>query len=570
MNPLPDAGLMVQDALFAPLDPTVRRAETADGRVYTLTDTVGFVRNLPHELIEAFRSTLEEVAGADLVLHIVDAAHPDPVGQVAAVRAVLADIPGALDVPELIVLNKIDLTDAVTRAALRTRLPGAIEISARTGEGIEDLRARTAGSADTGGDATSEAPTRWVWEPWFAAVLLVLVGWRTEITGGIFISDCVALASLPITWSAVRTSRRFALLLILALLATAAGWALSLAAYEDFTIIAANQRTQLLLAASLPASVAAFVWGRKRLGLEGAVIAFGTGAILGNLHLLQTSDNPWKLDLGAAVSVVVLAMSQRFGRGGQLVAALALGGIYLVHDSRGATGMFVLIITLLVWQIISSSLSTTVLSPGRLRVRHILLLPGLAGVAILGVVAAAIAGYLGPDVQERTTTQLHGSNLLIAARPELGASWALLTHRPWGYGAGLQPRYEDVRTAMQGMASVNYNPNNGYVHNYMFGHGFELHSGLADIWIALSLPGAALLLFVVWLGLRALWENLGTAHLRSWLLFAVLLMVMNAAIGPLLVLPPYLTIAAGTALCLQQSPDQPPGQSPPSPRRDRS
>ena len=122
---------------------------------------------------------------------------------------------------------------------------------------------------------------------------------------------------------------------------------------------------------------------------------------------------------------------------------------------------------------------------------------------------------------------------------------------------------------MQGMASVNYNPNNGYVHNYMFGHGFELHSGLADIWIALSLPGAALLLFVVWLGLRALWANLGTAHLRSWLLFAVLLMVMNAAIGPLLVLPPYLTIAAGTALCLQQSPDQHPGQSPPSPRRDR-
>ncbi len=142
MNRLTEAGIMVEDALFATLDPTVRRAETSEGRTYTLTDTVGFVRNLPHELIEAFRSTLEEVAGADLVLHIVDAAHPDPVGQVAAVRAVLADIPGALDVPELIVLNKIDLTDAVTRAALRTRLPGAIEISARTGEGIEDLRAR--------------------------------------------------------------------------------------------------------------------------------------------------------------------------------------------------------------------------------------------------------------------------------------------------------------------------------------------------------------------------------------------------------------------------------------------
>ena len=142
MNRLTGAGLMVQDALFATLDPTVRRAETADGRVYTLTDTVGFVRNLPHELIEAFRSTLEEVAGADILLHVVDAAHPDPLGQVAAVRAVLADIPGALDVPELIVLNKVDLVDAVALAALRTRLPGAIEVSARSGEGIEEMRSR--------------------------------------------------------------------------------------------------------------------------------------------------------------------------------------------------------------------------------------------------------------------------------------------------------------------------------------------------------------------------------------------------------------------------------------------
>ena len=142
MNRLTGADLMVQDALFATLDPTVRRAETSDGRLYTLTDTVGFVRNLPHELVEAFRSTLEEVAGADLVVHVVDAAHPDPLGQVAAVRTVLADIPGALEVPELIALNKADLVDGVALAALRTRLPGAVAVSARTGRGLEELRGR--------------------------------------------------------------------------------------------------------------------------------------------------------------------------------------------------------------------------------------------------------------------------------------------------------------------------------------------------------------------------------------------------------------------------------------------
>ncbi|WP_136313352.1 GTPase HflX [Actinomyces procaprae] len=142
MNALTGAEIMVQDALFATLDPTVRKAEAADGRIYTLTDTVGFVRNLPHELIEAFRSTLEEVAEADVVVHVVDAAHPDPLGQIAAVHAVLAGIPGAMDVPELVVLNKADLADAVTLAALRTRLPDAAVVSARTGEGLAELRER--------------------------------------------------------------------------------------------------------------------------------------------------------------------------------------------------------------------------------------------------------------------------------------------------------------------------------------------------------------------------------------------------------------------------------------------
>ena len=141
LNRLTGAGVLVENALFATLDPTVRRAEAADGRVYTFTDTVGFVRSLPHQLVEAFRSTLEEVADADLVLHVVDVSHPDPEGQIAAVRHVFADIPGAMDVPEVIVLNKADLADPAAIARLRSREPGAIVVSARTGEGIDELQA---------------------------------------------------------------------------------------------------------------------------------------------------------------------------------------------------------------------------------------------------------------------------------------------------------------------------------------------------------------------------------------------------------------------------------------------
>ncbi|MGH8862987.1 MAG: GTPase HflX, partial [Jatrophihabitantaceae bacterium] len=141
LNRLTDAGVLVENALFATLDPTVRRAQASDGRPYTLTDTVGFVRHLPTQLIEAFRSTLEEIGEAELILHVVDAADADPEAQIRAVREVLADI-DALGVPEQLVFNKIDAADAEALLRLRHLAPDAVFVSARTGEGIDKLRAR--------------------------------------------------------------------------------------------------------------------------------------------------------------------------------------------------------------------------------------------------------------------------------------------------------------------------------------------------------------------------------------------------------------------------------------------
>ncbi|GAA3757680.1 GTPase HflX [Salinactinospora qingdaonensis] len=138
LNRLTKAGVLVEDALFATLDPTVRQARTPDGRAFTLSDTVGFVRHLPHQLVDAFRSTLDEVAEADLILHVVDGSHPDPEQQLAAVREVFAEI-GAQDVPELVVINKIDAADPFTLKRLITKDPQATEVSARTGRGMDRL-----------------------------------------------------------------------------------------------------------------------------------------------------------------------------------------------------------------------------------------------------------------------------------------------------------------------------------------------------------------------------------------------------------------------------------------------
>ena len=131
--------MLVQNQLFATLDPTVRRAETPDGREYTLADTVGFVRQLPTQLVEAFRSTLEEVGDADLLLHVVDGSHPDPEGQISAVRSVLADVDAA-DVKEVIVVNKADIADPEVIDRILRHEKHAIAVSAHTGQGMEALR----------------------------------------------------------------------------------------------------------------------------------------------------------------------------------------------------------------------------------------------------------------------------------------------------------------------------------------------------------------------------------------------------------------------------------------------
>ncbi len=138
LNRMTGSGVLVEDALFATLDPTVRRAETPSGRVFTLADTVGFVRHLPHQLVEAFRSTLEEVTDADLILHVVDGSDDLPEGQIAAVREVLAEI-GAAQVPELLVVNKSDIADPLVVARLMAREPHSVVVSAASGQGIGAL-----------------------------------------------------------------------------------------------------------------------------------------------------------------------------------------------------------------------------------------------------------------------------------------------------------------------------------------------------------------------------------------------------------------------------------------------
>jgi GTP-binding protein HflX len=145
LNALTGAGVLVENALFATLEPTTRRGEFDDGRPFVLTDTVGFVRHLPTQLVEAFRSTLEEVVDADLLVHVVDGSDVNPLAQINAVREVVNEVIADHDgqpAPELVVVNKIDAASDLALAKLRRALPGAAFVSARTGDGLDQLRRR--------------------------------------------------------------------------------------------------------------------------------------------------------------------------------------------------------------------------------------------------------------------------------------------------------------------------------------------------------------------------------------------------------------------------------------------
>jgi GTP-binding protein HflX len=158
LNALTGAEASVQDQLFATLDPTVRRGRLPNGTMVTFTDTVGFVRHLPHQLVDAFRSTLEEVSRADVVLHVVDAAAPDAMAQVTAVRGVLYEI-GAQGLPELLVLNKVDIAPVEWLTALRTVYPDAVEVSAKDGSGLSDVLAALVTVLDGSGADSTERPS---------------------------------------------------------------------------------------------------------------------------------------------------------------------------------------------------------------------------------------------------------------------------------------------------------------------------------------------------------------------------------------------------------------------------
>ena len=187
-----------------------------------------------------------------------------------------------------------------------------------------------------------------------AVVLLICVGVRRELAAALSVGDCVALAALPITWTAVRKARRLSLLLILSILAAGTAYIMSLLAENSFVVEAWARRATTLSLLAVPCAVAVFVWGARRLGTRRAAMAVGFGMFLDALPLLQTSPNPWKFGVGAAVTIMVLSFVANRRRLVQIVALLGLSGVFLVSDSRSTLAFLAIILGTVIWQALAS------------------------------------------------------------------------------------------------------------------------------------------------------------------------------------------------------------------------
>lgn len=440
-----------------------------------------------------------------------------------------------------------------TRTGAGTAPAGGAADAARPGD-------RNAPQKATGPDEEAEAPSAHSRDEarraqragrLAAVVLLMLIGMRRDLVGSVAIGDLAALAAIPVTWSAVRRERRFSPLLLLGTLAAATGVLLSWAAGPTFHVSGSLQRAMTMSLLALPWATAAFTWGAHRLGASRAAAALATGMLINALPLLASNDNPWKFGIGTPVTLMVLALLNPCGRQLQLVALTALAAVFMLNDTRLLPAFLAIIGATVLWQATASWFRWRLPAPRSVALIQALVLGTIGAVAVAAILAASASGTLGADAQDRTLTQSHGeSNFLLNARPELGASWALLKHRPWGYGTGVLPRYEDIQVAKTGMEALGYDPSNGYVENFMFGNGFELHSALMNVWVAASLPGAALLLLITCLTLTALLRDLGRLRITPWMLLAGMVVLQNIFVGPWSVLPPYLPFILGPWILL--------------------
>ena len=391
-----------------------------------------------------------------------------------------------------------------------------------------------------------------------ARVGLVALGlWHSfgsGVSSSVTIGDALMLVCIPIWFGGLRRARSGTTLLIIAALAVANGLLLSKYAAIDHTVGLGNAADTIMQLFGVVAGAGFVLWCSQVISIPQIGLLYGLGMIgqvLAAGEFAFTTDG-WKRGLAVASAVVVLALAARCRTArarlcAELSALTALALASAVLDSRSYLGTFLLTAVMVAcrhrpWR-----------SSGRTRWPIVAVLMGTIAIGIYEIgTSLLVDGYLGRAAQVRSVQQLHtAGSLILGGRPELGATIALFEHRPIGFGTGVVANAVDVRAAKVGLAQLNYNPNNGYVDNFMFGSQIELHSVIGDLWAHFGFFGIALTVMFAFVAVRALAVSVAARTGSALLFFLCAWTLWNLLFSPALSAAPALLAALGLGLaCL--------------------
>jgi len=385
-----------------------------------------------------------------------------------------------------------------------------------------------------------------------AALALATLGMRQFVGGqGLTVGYALAVVLLPVWIGAVSRFRGARVLFWTFGLTVVAGVVVSRYSAMTHRVIQGNLITGVVLVAGTACGIGVILWARRIMPMKFVGICYGLGMVVGaELFTPHGTANDWKFVWAVPFGVAVLSAVHKEGRRAiELATLLLLGIVSAGLDSRSYFATFLLAAVLLVWQVRPKSMSRQ----ASWTWTAVLMASLALGVYFLGS-TLLVNGYLGQVAQARSIQQIdEAGSLILGGRPELAATTSLMKAYPWGFGVGVVPNPTEILVAKQGMAGINYDPNNGYVEQYMFGDRFELHSTFGDLWANYSVVGLGLVLVILFMVVRSLAFVVANRKGSAVLLFLSCWTLWNLAFSPLYSAVPTLMITLGLGLLDKQA-----------------
>lgn len=384
-----------------------------------------------------------------------------------------------------------------------------------------------------------------------AAVAVVNTGMRWEIAAGVTTGYALASGLLPLWFGAAARYRYYLLIVALAVLAGASGVALTAAHSRVHEVVWSHVTFNTVMLVGTVLSAGLILWVRSVMAEWQIGMLFGLG-LAAMAGLSAGGDNPWKEAWSLPVTVLALSLARMAGnRVLGLAVLIGLAVFSAVQDARSFAAVLAMAAALVAAQMLP--LPDSALRLGTVRMVLILAITGRLAYTVFSELA--LSGVLGESTRLRTEQQLvRAGSVLFGGRPEAAATLGLFHDHPQGFGSGTVLDPSGIAVAQQSMARVNYDGDNGYVYNYMFGDSIELHSGLGDLWAWFGLPGLVLAVVVIWALLDSLARQLSRQSASPLQAFITLLALWNMLFGPFYSMAPMLVLALGTGLVARGRP----------------